>query len=165
MRTVTEYIGSWRAYNIDAAISKQGTGKGDLELNANGDNLVPFLLRILEDVSLRSSLLTQIREPVPYIKDIQPEYGPAFHTLRFSEIDSGNDFLLSDMSDGTIRLLGLFAIFLQKIPPAVILLEEPENALHRYAINRVLNLAYQIADAERISIPGFSHIPFSNCRG
>ena len=145
MRTITEYVGSWRAYNIDAALSKQGMGKGNIELSANGDNLVSFLLQILGDPALRDSLLAQIREPVPYIKDIQPEYGSVFHTLRFSENDSGNDFLLSDMSDGTIRLLGLFAIFLQKIPPAVILLEEPENALHRYAINRVLNLAYQIA--------------------
>ncbi len=161
MRTVTDYINSWRAYNIDAALAKQAMGKGDIELSANGDNLVPFLLRILEDKTLQSALLAQVREPVPYIKDIQPEYGPAFHTLRFSEMDSGNDFQLSDMSDGTVRLLGLFAIFLQKIPPAVILLEEPENALHRYAINRVLTLAYQVAKRDEFPSQVFltSHSP------
>jgi predicted ATPase len=144
-RTITDYIGSWRAYNIDAALSKQAMGKGDFELSMNGDNLVPFLIRLLKDKSLRESLITQIQEPVPYIKDIQPEYNSVSQTLRFSEIDSGNDFYLSDMSDGTIRLLGLFAIFIQKIPPAILLLEEPENALHRYAISRVINLAYEVA--------------------
>ena len=160
-RTITDYIGSWRAYNIDAALSKQALGKGDIELSANGDNLVPVLLRLLEDKTMQSSLLAQMREPLPYIKDIQPEYGAAFHTLRFSEGDSGNDFQLPDMSDGTVRLLGLFAIFLQKIPPAVILLEEPENALHRYAINRVLSLAYQIATRREFPCQIFltSHSP------
>ncbi len=160
IRTITDYISSWRAYNIDAALSKQAMGKGDIELSPNGDNLVPFLIRILGDDSLRDALLSQIKEPVPYIKDIQPEFSP-FHTLRFSETDSGNEFQLPDMSDGTIRLLGLFAIFLQKIPPAVILLEEPENALHRYAINRVLNLAYQVATRNEFSSQVFltSHSP------
>lgn len=161
IRTITDYFGSWRAYNIDAALAKQAMGKGDLELSANGDNLVPFLIRMLAVKSLRDSLLSQIREPVPYIQDIQPEYGSASHTLRFSEIDSGNDFQLADMSDGTIRLLGLFAIFLQKVPPSVILLEEPENALHRYAINRVLDLAYKVATRNEFPSQVFltSHSP------
>lgn len=161
IRTITDYIGSWRAYNIDAALSKQAMGKSNVELNANGDNLVPFLIRTLENATFRNSLLAQIREPVPYIKDIQPEYGPVFHTLRFSEIDSGNDFQLSDMSDGTIRLLGLFAVLLQQTPPAVLLLEEPENALHRYAINQVLELAYKVATRNEFPSQVFltSHSP------
>lgn len=65
------------------------------------------------------------------------------------------------MSDGTVRLLGLLAVLRQPSPPPVIVIEEPENALHAYAIHYILKVARQVAMSERNSAQIFltTHSP------
>jgi predicted ATPase len=84
-----------------------------------------------------------------------------FQTLRFAEQDTGAEFQLPEMSDGTIRLLGLLAVLRQPVPPAVVVIEEPENAMHAYAINHFLEVARRVAMAESFASQVFltSHSP------
>jgi predicted ATPase len=141
LRTLTDYLASWRVYNIDAAIAKQSTGGGDVELERGGDNIVPFVARMLGDSKIRGRLLDDLRNAVPYIGDVQPARVLTTQTLRFLEKDTGLEFQLPEMSDGTIRLLGLLAVLRQTVPPAVVVIEEPENALHAYAVEHLVRVA------------------------
>ena len=143
LRTLTDYLSSWRVYNVDAAMAKRSTGGSDTELDRYGENIAPYLARILRDKATRERLLGYLREAVPYIQNIQPDRVLTFQTLRFTEQDTGSDFQLADMSDGTIRLLGLLAVLRQPVPPAVVVIEEPENALHAYAIQHLVGVARQ----------------------
>ena len=161
LRTLSDYLGSWRVYNIDAAIAKQSTGGNDVELERYGANIVPYVARMLGERRIREQLLTDLQEAVPYIQDIQPDRVLTFQTLRFTEQDTGAEFQLPEMSDGTIRLLGLLAVLRQPVPPAVVVIEEPENAMHAHAINHFLTVARRVAMAEQFASQVFltSHSP------
>jgi AAA15 family ATPase/GTPase len=65
------------------------------------------------------------------------------------------------MSDGTIRLLGLLAVLRQPVPSAVVVIEEPENAMHAYAIHHFLTVARRAAMANQFASQVFltSHSP------
>src|SRR6185295_3150406 len=80
---------------------------------------------------------------------------------RFIERDTGVEFQLPEMSDGTIRLLGLLAVLRQSVQSRVIVIEEPENALHAYAIHYILKVARQVAMSERKPVQIFltTHSP------
>lgn len=160
LRTVADYLSSWRVYNVDAVVAKRSTGGDDTELERYGSNIVPYVARMLSDKKIRKQLLSDLQEAVPYIRDIQPDRVLTFQTLRFEE-DSGSAFQLPEMSDGTIRLLGLLAVLRQPIPPAVVVIEEPENALHAYAIHHFLDVARQAAMDDKFASQIFltSHSP------
>jgi len=161
LRTITDYLSSWRVYNVDAAIAKQSTGGSDTELERYGANIVPYVARMLGDRQIRDQLLSDLQEAVPYIQDIQPGRVLTFQTLRFTEQDTGAEFQLPEMSDGTIRLLGLLAVLRQPVPPAVAVIEEPENAMHAYAIHHFLSVARRVAMADQFASQVFltSHSP------
>jgi len=161
LRTISDYLSSWRVYNVDAAIAKQSTGGSDTELERYGANIVPYVARMLGDRQIRDQLLSDLQEAVPYIQDIQPGRVLTFQTLRFTEQDTGAEFQLPEMSDGTIRLLGLLAVLRQPVPPAVAVIEEPENAMHAYAIHHFLSVARRVATADQFASQVFltSHSP------
>lgn len=161
LRTVSDYLSSWRVYNIDAAIAKQSTGGSDVEPGRYGANIVPYVARVLRDEKMRNRLLDDLQEAVPYIRDVQPDRVLTFQTLRFTEQDTGIEFQLPEMSDGTIRLLGLLAVLRQPAPPAVMVIEEPENALHAYAIHHFMAVARRVAMADQFASQVFftSHSP------
>jgi len=160
LRTVSDYLSSWRAYNIVAGIAKQSTGGSDVELERDGSNIVPYLARMLEKKPMRARLMSDLQEAVPYIQDIRSDRVLTLQTLRFKEWD-GLEFQLSEMSDGTIRLLSLLAVLRQPVPPAVIVIEEPENAMHMYAIAYFLSVVRRVAMAEQFASQVFltSHSP------
>jgi predicted ATPase len=161
LRTLSDYLTSWRVYNIDAPIAKQSTGGSDVELERYGANIVPYVARMLSDKQIRNQLLNDLQEAVPYIQNIQPGRVLTYQTLRFIEQDTGAEFQLSEMSDGTIRLLGLLAVLRQPVPPAVVVIEEPENAMHAYAIHHFLTVARRAAMANQFASQVFltSHSP------
>lgn len=161
LRTVSDYLSSWRVYNIDATIAKQSTGGTDAELERYGANIVPYVARMLGERRIRDQLLSDLQEAVPYIQDIQPGRVLTFQTLRFTEQDTGAEFQLPEISDGTIRLLGLLAVLRQPVPPAVVVVEEPENAMHAYAIHHFLSVARRAAMAKQFASQVFltSHSP------
>ena len=161
LRTLSDYLSSWRVYNIDAAMAKQSTGGSDIELDRYGANIVPYVARMLRERKLQERLLGDLREAVPYVQNVEPDRVLTFQTLRFTEQDSGVEFQLPEMSDGTIRLLGLLAVLRQPVPPAVVVVEEPENALHLYAIQHLLAIARRVAMAKSFASQVFftSHSP------
>lgn len=161
LRTLTDYLSSWRSYNVDAAMAKRSVGGSDAELDRYGENIAPYLARTLRDERTRDRLLGSLREAVPYIQNIRPDRVLTFQTLRFTEQDTGADFQLADMSDGTIRLLGLLSVFRQPVPPAVVVIEEPENALHAYAIHHLVEVARRASLSREFATQVFftSHSP------
>lgn len=147
---LNNYLSSWRVYNIDAAIAKQSSQTSDdRDLRRYGSNIVPFVARMLRDSKIRSDVIKDLQEVVPYIQDVQPARLLTLQTLRFIERGTEAEFQIPEMSDGTIRLLGLLAVLRQNPPPPVIVIEEPENAMHAYAIHHILKVARQVAIKER----------------
>ncbi len=160
-RTISDYLSAMRVYNIDSTLAKQSSNGNDIELERSGSNLISFLKRVLVDEGAKEKLLNDLRYAVPYIKDIVPEKILNYTTLRFSEVDSKLDFRAQQMSDGTIRLLGLLALLRQTLPPPLVVIEEPENALHSYAVRTLLRIAMEVSALDRLPTQVFltSHSP------
>jgi len=70
------------------------------------------------------------REPRPYIVGFAPEPGLA---------GSGDAFVLSSLSDGTRRLIGL-VVNLAHDPGRLLLIEHPEDMIHRDLLYKVIDL-------------------------
>lgn len=49
IKTISDYLGAIKVYNIDAALVKQGRGTGEQELSRYGDNLPFFLKKALQN--------------------------------------------------------------------------------------------------------------------
>ncbi len=148
-RLISNYIASWRVYNIEPGAVRRSNINDDQELRRNGENIVAYVARLLRKADKAEQLLTALQEVVPYIGEIKPDRLLNLKTLRFTERDTRVDFQLPEMSDGTIRLLGLFAVLFQAVPPPIIVIEEPENALHLYAIQRFLQRVRDTATRRR----------------
>jgi predicted ATPase len=162
IRTVVEYLGSMRSYNIDATLAKTAVNGGESELERNGRNLILFLRHTLEDPTMAKRLVEDLREVVPYVEDVSPDQVLTYPTLKFVEGDTKLEFRAAQMSDGTIRLLGLLSVMRQPVAPAVVVIEEPENALHRSAVESFLRIARHRTSHERFPVQLFitSHSPF-----
>lgn len=160
-RRVAQYFSSMRVYNIDAALIKRAAGGSAYDLERTGANLIFFLKRFLEDDKLKDKMMIHLRDVVPYIKEIEIQRILNYTTLKFSEFDSKMDFRAEQMSDGTIRLLGLLAVLLRHSPLPVVVIEEPENALHSYAIKTLIEIAKEASLAEKSPTQIFltSHSP------
>jgi predicted ATPase len=103
----------------------------------------------MEDEGMRTRLLSDLRDAVPYIQRVVPERILGLPTLKFIEQDSKLTLRAKQMSDGTIRLLGLLAVIRQPVPPPVVVIEEPENALHWFAIKMFLQIAKEASQTSR----------------
>ena len=51
----------------------------------------------------------------------------------------------TDLSDGTVRFIALTTLFLQPMPPKVIIIDEPELGLHPLAIQKLAGLIKSVA--------------------
>lgn len=133
-----------RAYAIEPA-RLRGFQAAD-----NGSSLLPHgenAVNVLRNIE-RSSPgdLEQIQEfltaSLPYELHVQAvQYGSQL-SLKFRQTSQAGslDLSASEVSDGTLRLLGLLLVVFQSPPPSVILIEEPEVSLHPGNLDVVLDL-------------------------
>jgi hypothetical protein len=140
VRTLSEI----RAYTIEPA-ELRGTQASD-----SGTSLLPHgenAASVLREIQRNSPAdLEQIQEflaaSLPYEIQAQTvQYGPQL-SLEFRQTwQRGSlDLSASQVSDGTLRLLGLLLVVFQSPPPSVILVEEPELSLHPGNLGLVLDL-------------------------
>ena len=160
-RTISEYIGSMKVYNIDSMLAKSASNGNDSELERFGTNLIAFVKRVIENRKMSERLLRDLRYAVPYIKGIAPERVLSHTTLKFSERDSKLNLRAKQMSDGTIRLLGLLSVLRQPVPPPVVVVEEPENALHSHAVRMFVRVVKEVSTSRKFPIQVFltTHSP------
>ncbi|MES2641218.1 MAG: AAA family ATPase [Myxococcota bacterium] len=136
------------------------------ELATDGDNLAAYLLWLKHSsdrVHQASWALFMglLRRVAPFISDIQPvpvNVDPA--TFRFDDphgkldkvyirlewLDEyGNRFGVSQLSDGTLRAMALFAALTQPTLPSFICIDEPELGLHPAALNILVGLIRSVS--------------------
>lgn len=100
----------------------------------DGSNLASVLKKLnTGQRRLKGRLIDALRVVMPTVNDIQIKSAGGYYVpiLRVSE-SSGDvhDFNMSQLSDGTLRMIGLLAAFYQVSSPRRIALEEPEQMIH-----------------------------------
>lgn len=135
LRPLIDEIRSFVAYSIypntlrePRVVSRQD------RLLADGSNL-PSILRLINSgyKNSKESIIDSLRLIMPQLNDILVRSAGGYYVPIIQVRESNGEthqFNMSQISDGTLRVLGLLAAFYQPNAPDIIALEEPEQMIH-----------------------------------
>ena len=137
-----EAIGETRLYQLDPIEARRsGVPTPNADLTRHGGNL-PAMVAYLKkhDEKAWHQVLDALKRIVPSLSDVDTAFTPDRRlTLQFSEDGVRRPWSTEDVSDGTIRSLALFSALLDTRKP-LLLIEEPENAVHPWIVRNFLDL-------------------------
>ena len=149
---VFHFLANMRTYRIDPLTLRSDHEQyGNMELDEDGSNAARVLRRMEkkspEDWKEVCELLASA---VPGLADVQARRRNGELTLEFLQnLRTGRTrFDAADMSDGTLRALGILVAAYQHPAPSLIVIEEPEASIHPGALGVVLDV---LRDARRSS--------------
>ena len=160
-REVHDVLSGIRVHKIDPLVLRgpQSPDEGR-RLLANGSNAASVLKHLErqfpDELPNVRDLLSAI---VPSMVDVHPEMQGNKLSLRFTQRLKSDDvsFDAADMSDGTLRALGLITAVFQRPTPSVVVIEEPELTMHPGALGAILDLLR--CASERMQVVVTTHSP------
>lgn len=170
-RAVYEALANMGFYNLnpDAIRDLQPPDPGEL-LTRDGSNLPSVLQKLsIRAPRLKARLEEYIAQVVPGIHSVDAiPLGPR-ETVEFVQMDANGEhqwrFLAANMSDGTLRALGVLLALFQRgmedesgrAAPALVGIEEPETALHPAAAGVLIDSMRDAASMRQVLVT--SHSP------
>ena len=160
-RQVHDALSGIRVYKIDPLVLQNPQSPDDgRRLLANGGNAASVLKRLgrqsPEELPNIRDLLAAI---VPSMIDVNPTtYGNKL-SLEFKQQWKSDvvTFDAANMSDGTLRALGLITAVFQRPTPPIVVIEEPELTMHPGALGAILDLLQHAS--ERMQVVVTTHSP------
>lgn len=137
-RDLVEFISKWQFYNANnmdlnqIRTSEPKIGGSDIYLSTSGDNL-PLVLDnlIQENIDFEDSINQAMKSILPKTRRLRPiRSGRLSLTVEWYFEDSKEPFYLSEMSDGTVRMLCWATILHSPVLPSLLVIDEPELGLH-----------------------------------
>lgn len=110
------------------------------DFEPDGSNAASFFEML--DTAARAELVRELSAIVPNIERIEPRHVADKLTLTFYQRVSGKlrEFGAKQMSDGTLRAFGILTSLFQRVPPALLVIEEPERAIHLGALRTLVDI-------------------------
>lgn len=125
-------------------------------LKSDGGNLAAFLYmlqnRFPKDFA---DIVYTFKQIAPYVENlvVEEDYSSPYVRIKWNEDNlKGYSFDVSQMSDGTLRALGLITLLLQPTKPTTICIDEPELGLHPAAIEIICDLIKIASETTQIII-------------
>lgn len=157
-RPLYDFITGIRVYSIQPEklreLRNPGTG---LQLERDGGNAAAVLRHIAEHYPDRYERVSSLLEAVvPGIRHLEGATIGGMQFLLFSE-DLGETetplpLFPSNMSDGTLRLVGLLLAAYQPSTPTVLLIEEPEATIHPATVDVVMSMLLDAAKRSQVLV-------------
>jgi predicted ATPase len=154
-------LGAMRVYSIEPArLREMQDPDSGVTLRPNGGNAASVLQELLrgENASTNKAEINRILESiVPATKAVSPKKHGNKLSMSFSqEWGSGKKKQLTfdafNMSDGTLRSVGLIMAVFQKPSPSVLVIEEPEATIHPGALGAILDLIRKAAKTMQVVV-------------
>lgn len=122
------------------------------EFESDGSNVTSIYENL--DPNRRRELIDEISAIVPGIVGIEVARLADRQTLRFKQTtESGvREFYAKQMSDGTLRALGILLAALQRQRSGLLVIEEPEVAIHLGALRTLVELLQAQSELSQIVI-------------
>lgn len=122
------------------------------DFESDGSNVVSVFENLSSD--RRQELVEQLAAIVPGIISIEPVRLADRQSLRFKQRTSrGNrTFFANQMSDGTLRTLAILIAVMHQESPGLLVIEEPEIAIHLGALRTLVELLQARPDGVQIVI-------------
>lgn len=121
----------------------------DLSINYNTKNIdksgkglnVTLAKILLNNPQNFQELEERFTKIIPNISRIPISYeNDQFFKLELIDKYSNKPIPTHDISDGTLRILAFLAVLYQKETPSIICFEEPENGIHPWLLNKIMEL-------------------------
>ena len=136
-----QIIGStsaWKFYNANdmnleqIRLSEPKLGQSDFYVSPSGENLALVLYNLVqEDFEFEESLNQMIRDILPRTRRVRAvTSGRLSLTVEWYVDGCSDPFFLSEMSDGTVRMLCWAVILHSPKLPSLIVIDEPEVGIH-----------------------------------
>lgn len=144
---VFKVLGAMRVYSIEPSkLREMQDPDSGIALKPDGSNAASVLQELLrgkDTVAAKAEINRILESIVPATKAVSPKKHGNKLSMSFSQEWGANKKLTFDafnMSDGTLRSLGLIMAVFQKPSPSVLVIEEPEATIHPGALGAVLDL-------------------------
>ncbi len=155
-------IASWQVYHFHdtsatAAMRHYEIIQDNRVLRFNAANIAPYLLRLrAEHPDAYGEILNAVQLVLPFFDDFLLEATPfgEAQKVNLSWRQKGSDYPLQPyhLSDGSLRFICLATALLQPVPPATIVIDEPELGLHPYAIALLAELIQNAAQRTQLLV-------------
>ena len=142
---VLRFLSNMQAYRIEPAVLRDTQDpSGGTRLRSDGSNTASVLREIeRESPGDWQKIRALLQSIAPGTVDVRPRTQGDKLSLEFTQKATNSreiKFPAFNMSDGTLRALGLFAAVFQQSRPSVLVIEEPEATLHPGALGAVHDL-------------------------
>lgn len=139
-------LAGMRTYRIDpATLRAMQDPDGGAGLRSDGRNTAS----VLREIQRRSSehdwrrICELLESVVPGTVEVRPKNHGDKLTLEFTQIREGTEpikFEAFNMSDGTLRVLGLITAVFQRPMPSLLVIEDPEASMHPASLGGILDM-------------------------
>lgn len=155
LQPLTQAITSFTTYSIyPNTLREPRVVSRQEQLSADGSNLASILKQINRDQDSKDSMISALKIVLPELSDIQVRSAGGYYVpvVKVGTEGDGHFFNMSQISDGTLRVLGLLTSFYQPHAPNIIALEEPEQMINPGLLPVIVDAA-----SEFLSSPRHSH--------
>jgi predicted ATPase len=154
-----ETLAGMRAYEIGPqAVARGAPIQSSTSLVRHGDNAGDVLeaIRIYEPI--HRAIVAPLKVVTPGIVDVQTQALAGRRLLRFFQEAHGvHEFTASQMSQGTLRALGILLALHQSPQPSLVLIDEIEDSIHPRALEALLEAVEEAS--ERFPVVVTTHSP------
>lgn len=146
-RSVSRFLAAMRVCRIEpASLREMQDPDAGNRLRPTGRNAASVLREISrESPQDWAALLALLKAIVPGTVSVKPRPQGNKLTLEFTQdwgLREPVRFQAYNMSDGTLRALGLLAAVFQRPSPSLLVIEEPEATIHPGALGAILDLLH-----------------------
>ena len=152
-------LGAMRVYAIQPAkLREMQDPDSGVALKSDGSNAASVLQELLRGENSRdiqNEINGVLESIVPATNAVVPKKLGNKLSMSFSQAWGENkklSFDAFDMSDGTLRSLGLIMAVYQKPSPSLLVIEEPESTIHPGALGAVLDLIRKAARTMQVIV-------------
>jgi predicted ATPase len=156
---IFKILGAMRAYAIEPSkLREMQEPDSGLALKPDGSNAASVLQELLrgQGASETRQEINRILESiVPAMRSVSPKkHGNKLSMSFLQEWGEGKKLTFDafNMSDGTLRSVGLIMAVFQKPSPSVLVIEEPEATIHPGALGAVLDLIRRAAKTMQVVV-------------
>jgi len=155
-------IAAWQFLQMHPGKARQpALTEGSPILSESGDNLAR-VLQVLDD-SARTQVRSALVRDVPGFRDFGTEVAGGRVFLTIDE-DHSLKLLPESVSDGTLRLLAIYAVYYGAHRPPLLCIDEPEDGLHPELIETVIEYLRAMSTETQVIITTHSPTLVDQCR-
>ena len=163
---LTDYLARFRVFQIMPSHARRpASASGTSEMGKNGENL-PAALQGLqrESTSAYTELENHLRLAVPTVEKLETGYVVTRELgLYLKEHGIARKMYSSELSDGTLRTIGIFLPLVHPDYPLVVI-EEPENCTHPWVTREFVLACREHAESKQILLTTHSPVLVSGLK-